>query len=107
MGLSCEGTIVILFRLEPPIPLETPKGLGFALFLRDYGMDHDDLWTVAITETREVWTFRNSEVRVVENATFGRRRAQMRKVEPPKLCPHGRVRGGRCAKCKPRRGETR
>ena len=38
-----------ILRFEPPIELDTPKGKGWAIFLRDYGFDHDDLWTVIIS----------------------------------------------------------
>lgn len=64
----------MMLRLDPPLPLMTPKGSGMAILVRDYGIDHDDLWTVIIDATGEVWTFRNSQVRGVENATLGRPR---------------------------------
>jgi len=73
----------MMLQLNPPLPLWTPKGAGLAVLVRDYGVDHDDLWTVILNETGEVWTFRNSEVRGVENATLGRRRSRLaRFVEP-------------------------
>lgn len=58
-------------RLEPPIEVDTPLGRGWAIFLRDYGYDHDDLWTVLISATRQFWTFRNQDIRAVKNYTFG------------------------------------
>lgn len=68
-----EGLAAMLaLQLSPRIPLTTPKGPGEALIWRDYGPDHDDWWTVLITATNEIWTFRNSEVRGVENVTAGR-----------------------------------
>jgi len=62
----------MILQLDPPIPLETPKGPGFAHLVVDYGMDFDLCWTVFITETRECWTFQNREVRAVSNVTFKR-----------------------------------
>lgn len=59
-------------RLDPPIPLETPKGYGLAHFIDDYGIDHEDYWGVCLTETGEWWWFKNSEVRGCENKTVGR-----------------------------------
>lgn len=59
-------------RLDPPIPLETPKGYGLAHFIDDYGIDHEDYWGVCLTETGEWWWFKNSEVRGCENKTLGR-----------------------------------
>jgi hypothetical protein len=61
----------MMIRLEPPIEVETPKGRGWAIVLRDYGYDYDDLWTCLISETKEFWTFRNKEIKGVDNLTFG------------------------------------
>lgn len=53
--------------------MDTPKGRGLAILFRDYGHDLDDLWTVAINDTNELWTFSNREVRVTDNITFKRK----------------------------------
>jgi hypothetical protein len=62
----------MILQLDPPIPLETPKGQGFAHLVVDYGMDFDLCWTVFITKSRECCTFQNREVRAVSNVTFKR-----------------------------------
>ncbi len=59
-------------QLNPPIPLNTPKGPGLAWFLLDYGPEYDLMWTVAIDETGEIWTYSNREVRAQKNITLGR-----------------------------------
>ena len=51
----------MLLQLNPPIPLVTPKGKGFAHLVVDYGQEHDLIWTVFIDETGECWSFRNQE----------------------------------------------
>lgn len=51
-----------MLQLNPPLPLSTPKGEGFAHILIDYGPESDLYWTVFITETGEIWTFANREV---------------------------------------------
>jgi len=61
-----------MLQLNPPLPLNTPKGKGFAHFLIDYGPESDLYWTVFITETGEIWTFANREVRASKNITLGR-----------------------------------
>ncbi len=61
-----------ILQLNPPIPLETPKGFGYAWFLIDYGNEYDLMWTVAINETGEIWTYFNREVRATKNITLQR-----------------------------------
>lgn len=56
----------------------TPKGHGYAYFVDDPGFDHDLIWTVFL-DTGEIWSFRNREVRAVENYTQGRR--NLRKLQ--------------------------
>jgi hypothetical protein len=58
-------------RLTPPIEVDTPDGRGWAIMFR---WDFDDLWTVALAEgpkVKQVWTYRNSDIRFLDNATFG------------------------------------
>lgn len=62
----------MIIQLNPPIPLDTPKGSGFALFMIDYSQEHNLLFVVAIDETREIWTFSNHLVRMQKNITIGR-----------------------------------
>jgi hypothetical protein len=52
-----------MLQLNPPIPLNTPKGEGFAHLVIDYGPESDLYWTVLITETGEIWTYANKYVR--------------------------------------------
>ncbi|MES2770351.1 MAG: hypothetical protein V4596_14505 [Bdellovibrionota bacterium] len=61
-----------MIQLNPSIPLETPKGSGQAMFLIDYGTEHDLYWVVFIDDTRECWTFSNRDVRAQPNITMGR-----------------------------------
>ncbi|NID14038.1 hypothetical protein [Luteibacter yeojuensis] len=61
-----------MLQLNPALPLNTPKGEGFAHFLIDYGPESDLYWTVFITETGEIWTFANKDVRASKNITLGR-----------------------------------
>ncbi len=61
-----------MLQLNPPIPMNTPKGEGFAHILLDYGPESDLYWTVLITETGEIWTYANKYVRASKNITLGR-----------------------------------
>ncbi len=59
-------------QLNPPIPLNTPKGDGEAWLVIDYSKEDDLMWVVCIDSTGEVWTFRNQDVRGIKNVTIGR-----------------------------------
>ena len=61
-----------MLQLNPPIPMCTPKGEGFAHILIDYGPESDLYWTVLITDTGEIWTYANKYVRASKNITLGR-----------------------------------
>ena len=62
----------MILQLDPPLPLETPKGRGWAHALIDYSQEHDLLWVVFLNETGESWTFPNSDIRMVNNFSLGR-----------------------------------
>lgn len=40
-------------RLEPPIPMNTVKGDGYAFAVIDYGFEADLIWVIVLDETRE------------------------------------------------------
>jgi hypothetical protein len=63
----------MILRLDPPLPLDTPRGKGWAHLVLDYGQEHDLLWTVFLDATGECWTFNNKEIRMQKNVTMGRR----------------------------------
>jgi hypothetical protein len=62
----------MMIRIDPPLPLITPKGKALAHFLIDYGMEHDLLWVCFQYNTGECWTWKNSEIRADNNITMGR-----------------------------------
>lgn len=61
----------LMLQLDPPIPVKTPKGNGYAQILIDYGPDYDLMWVV-FQDSGECWTWRNSDIRGVNNITLGR-----------------------------------
>ena len=77
-----------MLQLNPPIPLNTPKGEGIAVLVIDYGPDHDLWWTVILTKggfAGEIWTYPNPQVRGVENLTLGRNPATPPGAKAPDL----------------------
>ncbi len=60
-----------MLQLNPAIPLICPKGKGYAHFLIDRGIEHDNEWIVFL-DTGEIWSFLNPHVRLQSNFTYGR-----------------------------------
>lgn len=61
-----------MLQLNPPIPLETSRGRGYALFVIDYSQEHDLLWVVALDASGEIWCVSNRDVRLQANWSLGR-----------------------------------
>lgn len=62
----------MMIQLNPPLPMNTPKGEGIAHFLIDYGIEDNLYWVVFIHDTGECWTFANPQIRACKNITLGR-----------------------------------
>jgi hypothetical protein len=63
----------MMLQLDPTIPMMTPRGSGYALFVVDYSQEHHLMWVVALDDGGEIWMFENPQVRVQSNFTLGRR----------------------------------
>lgn len=66
----------MILQLNPPIPLETAKGEGWAHFVIDYGPESALLWVVFMDADGACWTVPNAEVRMGWNWTMGRRKPE-------------------------------
>lgn len=62
----------MILQLNPPLPLITSKGKGWAHLLIDYSQEHDLLWVVFLNQSGECWTFPNSEIRIDTNLSLKR-----------------------------------
>jgi hypothetical protein len=62
----------MILQLNPPMPLETPKGKALAHFLIDYGPEHHLLWVCFQDQTGECWCWPNPEIRAQINLSFDR-----------------------------------
>jgi hypothetical protein len=63
----------MIVELRQPLWMSTPYGEGLAIFLTDYGPESDHLWTCIQQEGNragELWTWHNSEVRVLANRSM-------------------------------------
>ena len=59
-------------RIDPPLPLDTPKGPAMAHFLIDYGPEHHLLWVCFQDDSGECWPWSNKDVRLQHNLSMGR-----------------------------------
>ena len=57
-------------QLDPPIPLDTPKGPAYAHLAIDYGQEHYLLFVCFVNETGECWIFPNRDVRIQKNVSM-------------------------------------
>jgi hypothetical protein len=64
----------MITQLDPPLPLETPKGAGLAHFVIDYGPEADLVWVVFMDKDGACWSVPNPEIRMSLNWTMGRRK---------------------------------
>ena len=76
-----------LTQLNPPLPLETSKGPGWAHFVIDYGQESALLWVVFMDADGACWTVPNHEVRMVFNWTMGRRKPEAGQERPLSAVP--------------------
>ncbi len=66
----------MLTQLHPPLPMNTPKGSGYAHFVIDYGPESSLLWVVFMDSDGACWSVPNEEIRMTQNWSIGRRPMQ-------------------------------
>ena len=59
-------------QINPPLPVQTPRGNGLAHFLIDYGPEHHLMWVVFLDLNGECWTYPNPKIRAQKNITMDR-----------------------------------
>ncbi len=62
----------MITQLNPPLPVNTPKGKAVAHFLIDYGLEHNIMWVCFQDDSGECWTWDNKHIRAQKNITIGR-----------------------------------
>ena len=75
----------MITRIDPPLPIVTPKGKALAHFLIDYGIEHDLIWVCFQNDTGECWSWKNKDIRAAENITMGRTNDCISKSEMEEL----------------------
>lgn len=62
----------MILQLDPPLPLNTPKGKAWAHFMIDYGQEHHILWVCFQDNNGECWTWANPQITIQNNISLGR-----------------------------------
>ncbi len=83
----------MFLQLNPPLPIDTPKGKAWAVAMLDYGPQWDLQWVTFLHEGGECWTFSNRDIRQEENYTFGIGKPSAIHRAPPKLNGHANGNG--------------
>ena len=71
----------MITQLNPPLPMQTPKGDGLAHFIIDYGPESDLLWVIFMQKDGACWAVPNPEVRMKFNWSMGRREPEAERAE--------------------------
>jgi hypothetical protein len=72
----------MMLQLNPPIPVQTPLGDGWALLIIDYGPDFNSCWAVSLHKSGEIKHFDSNDLRAEGNHTFGIPRSAKPKSNP-------------------------
>lgn len=57
-------------EFKTPLPVVTPMGNGYVLYVRDGGMWENDIFTVVLEDGGNIKHFTSEQIKVWQNATF-------------------------------------
>jgi hypothetical protein len=61
----------MILQLNPPLPMDTPKGLADAHLVVDYGSEGHVLFVTFVRHSGECWTWQAKDVQLEKNVTGG------------------------------------
>jgi len=61
----------MIHEFRNPMPVLTPVGDGYAIYVQSSGVFDNDVWTVCMCEDGSIKHFNTAQVRMWRNATFG------------------------------------
>jgi hypothetical protein len=59
-----------MLQFFTPIPVITPLGGGYAIYVTNAGTFENDIWTVALESGGSVMHFRSDQIKIYKNSTF-------------------------------------
>jgi hypothetical protein len=62
--------MTVMHEIQQTIWVNTPKGVGHALFIIDYGIHQNTVWVVCLKETGKILHFDSNQLTVTKNNTL-------------------------------------
>jgi hypothetical protein len=59
-----------MLEFRKPIPVLTPLGNGYAVYVSNGGTFENDIWAVALEEGGSIMHFRSDQLKMYKNSTF-------------------------------------
>ena len=66
----------MIHEFSRPMPVVTPVGDGYAIYVESSGMFENDVWTVCLSEDGSIKHFQSSQLKMYQNATFEIKKAK-------------------------------
>lgn len=59
-----------MHEFKNPVPVITPMGDGYAIYVKDGGTWENDIWCIALENGGKILHFRSDQILMHKNATF-------------------------------------
>lgn len=60
----------MMYEFKNPIPVTTPEGGGWIMYVRDGGTWENDIFAVVLEDGGRLLHFRSDQLRIFKNSTF-------------------------------------
>jgi hypothetical protein len=60
----------MIIQLKPEICVTTPLGVGLAVMVIDYGLNHNTCWVVALQSDGQIKHFDSNDIKLCYNHTY-------------------------------------
>lgn len=60
----------MIFEPKNPIPVVTPEGDGYVIYIKENGMHENDVWTVVLKDSGRVLHFLTNHIKIYNNNTY-------------------------------------
>jgi len=60
----------MIHEFKNPMPVVTPMGNGYAIYVRESGTFENDVWAVTLESGGKILHFRVDQLRMYKNSTF-------------------------------------